>query len=121
MVTTPHLDSHSTTDPKPEILSAVLTGKRILRDGRNICGIIHVHVCRKDDIFRQRRQPSMEDDNEDELKNKEDLHIAGMHTALDIFRFAVFFLMDLDLSLSYFLFTINLKKNFGQKIVVQTK
>ena len=32
----------------------------------------------------------MEDDNEDELKNKEDLHIAGMHTALDIFRFAVF-------------------------------
>ena len=30
--------------------------------------------------------------NEDELKNKEDLHIAGMHTALDIFRFAVFFL-----------------------------
>ena len=33
----------------------------------------------------------MEDDNEDELKNKEDLHIAGMHTALDIFRFAVFF------------------------------
>ena len=38
------------------------------------------------------RQPSMEDDNEDELKNKEDLHIAGMHMALDIFRFAVFFL-----------------------------
>ena len=27
----------------------------------------------------------MEDDNEDDLKNKEDLH-----TALDIFRFAVF-------------------------------
>ena len=33
----------------------------------------------------------MEDDNEDHLKNKEDLHIAGRHTALDIFRFAVFF------------------------------
>ena len=33
----------------------------------------------------------MEDDNEDNLKNKEDLHIAGRHTALDIFRFAVFF------------------------------
>ena len=32
----------------------------------------------------------MEDDNEDNLKNKEDLHIAGRHTALDIFRFAVF-------------------------------
>ena len=26
----------------------------------------------------------------DVLKNKEDLHIAGRHTALDIFRFAVF-------------------------------
>ena len=32
----------------------------------------------------------MEDDNEDNLKNKEDLHVAGRHTALDIFRFAVF-------------------------------
>ena len=29
---------------------------------------------------------------EDYLKNKEDLHIAGRHTAMDIFRFAVFFL-----------------------------
>ena len=38
------------------------------------------------------RRPSMEDNNEDDLKNKEDLHIAGRYTALDIFRFAVFFL-----------------------------
>ena len=51
----PYLDSHSTTDPKPEILSAVLTGNRIPHDGRNVRGIMHVHVCRKDDIFRQRR------------------------------------------------------------------
>ena len=29
MFMTPHLDSHSTTDPKPEILSAVYTGNRI--------------------------------------------------------------------------------------------
>ena len=36
----------------------------------------------------------MEDDNEDNLKNKEDLHIAGRHTALDIFRFAVFFFYE---------------------------
>ena len=35
----------------------------------------------------------MEDDNEDDLKNKEDLHNGGGHTALDIFRFAVFLLM----------------------------
>ena len=39
------------------------------------------------------RQLMMEDDNEDDLKNKEDLYIGGRHTALDmdIFRFAVFF------------------------------
>ena len=35
----------------------------------------------------------MDLNNKDELKNKEDLHIAGMHTALDIFCFAVFFLL----------------------------
>ena len=38
------------------------------------------------------RQPSMKDNNEDDLKNKKDLHIAGRHKALDIFRFAVFFI-----------------------------
>ena len=55
MFMTPHLDSHSTTDLKPEILSAVETGNRILCDGRNVRGVMHVHMCRKDDIFRQRR------------------------------------------------------------------
>ena len=33
----------------------------------------------------------MEDNNEDDLKNKADLHIVGRHTALDISRFAEFF------------------------------
>ena len=47
-------------------------------------------------------RPSMEDDNEDNLKNKEDLHIVGMHTALDIFCFAVFFsLIYLDSKIPY--------------------
>ena len=55
MFTTPHIDSHSTTDPKPDIQSAVLTGNRISRDGKNVGGIMHVHMCRKDDISRQRR------------------------------------------------------------------
>ena len=32
----------------------------------------------------------MEDNNEEDLKNKADLHIAGRYTALDIFRFSVF-------------------------------
>ena len=34
----------------------------------------------------------MDLNNEDYLKNKEDLHIAGRHTALDMFCFAVFLL-----------------------------
>ena len=55
MFTTPHIDSHSTTDPKPEILSAVLTGNKISHDQRNVRGIMYVHVCRKDDSFWQRR------------------------------------------------------------------
>ena len=31
------------------------TKRRISRDGRNVHGIMHVHMWRKDDIFRQRR------------------------------------------------------------------
>ena len=44
MFMTPHLDSHSTTDPKPEILSAVQTGNGISRDEKNVRGITHVHM-----------------------------------------------------------------------------
>ena len=55
MLTTPHIDSHSTTDPKREIQSAVLTENRISRDGRNVRGIMHVRMCKKDDICWQRR------------------------------------------------------------------
>ena len=39
------------------------------------------------------RLSSIEDDNEDDLKNKEDFYIAGRYMALDIFRFAVFFML----------------------------
>ena len=45
----------------------------------------------------------MKDDNEDDLKNKEDLHIGGRHTALDIFRFAVFLDLCFALLLGFFL------------------
>ena len=55
MFSTPHLDSHNTTDPKPEILSAIQTGNRISRDGRNECGIVHVRMCKKGNICWQRR------------------------------------------------------------------
>ena len=55
MFTTPHLDSHSTTDPKREILSAVEAGNRISHDGWNERGIMHVRMCKKDNIRWQRR------------------------------------------------------------------
>ena len=41
----------------------------------------------------------MKDDNEDDLKNGEGLHIGGSHTALDIFRFAVFLITYLTLGI----------------------
>ena len=52
---TPPLDNHSTTKPKPEMLSSVSTGNRNLTSWRNVCGIVHAHMYRKDDIFRQKR------------------------------------------------------------------
>ena len=39
------------TDPKPEMLSAVLAGNRIRRGERNVHGIGHAHMFRKDDIL----------------------------------------------------------------------
>ena len=48
---TSHLDSHRTTDVKPDILSGVPTGNGIPHDRFNICGIAHVGTNRKDDIF----------------------------------------------------------------------
>ena len=50
MFTTPHLDSHSTTDPKPEILSAVLTGNRISHDGKMYAALC-MCTCAEKTIF----------------------------------------------------------------------
>ena len=52
---TSHLNSHGTTDIKPEMLSGVQTGKGIPHDRFNIRGNAHEHTNRKDDIFMQRR------------------------------------------------------------------
>ena len=48
----PHLDRHSKTDFKPEILSVISTGSRIWHNERNVCGIGHAHMLRKDDMVR---------------------------------------------------------------------
>ena len=52
---TTHLNSHWTTDTKPEMLSGVQTGNVIQHVEYNIRGIAHVHAYRKDDIFMQKR------------------------------------------------------------------
>ena len=48
-----HLDSHTTTAVKPDMLSGVQTGVGIPHDRYNIRGIVHVCTNRKDDIFMQ--------------------------------------------------------------------
>ena len=52
---TSHLDSHTTTDVKPDMLSGVQTGNGIPHDRYNICGIAHGRTNRKDNIFMQRQ------------------------------------------------------------------
>ena len=52
---TSHLDSHMTTDVKPDMLSGVQTGNGIPHDRYNIRCIAHVRTNRKDNILMQRR------------------------------------------------------------------
>ena len=53
---TSHLNSHRTTDIRPEMLSGVQTGNGTLQhDKYNIRGIAHARTNRKDDTFMQRR------------------------------------------------------------------
>ena len=50
---TSHLNSHRTTDIKPEMLSCVQTGNGTPHDIYNIRGIAHTQTNRKDEIFMQ--------------------------------------------------------------------
>ena len=50
-----HLNSHRTTDIKPEMLSGFQTRNGTSHDKYNIRGIAHARTNRKDDIFMQRR------------------------------------------------------------------
>ena len=52
---TSYLNSHGTTDIKPEMLTGVQTGNGTPHDKYNTRGIAHVRKNRKDDIFMQRR------------------------------------------------------------------
>ena len=48
---TSDLDSHTTTDVKPDMLSGVQTGNRIPHDRYNKRGIAHLRTNKKDNIF----------------------------------------------------------------------
>ena len=52
---TSHLNSHRTTDIKPEMLSVVQNGNGTPHEKYDIRGIAHAHTNKKDDIFMQRR------------------------------------------------------------------
>ena len=58
------------------MIPGIQTGNGIQHDSYNIRSIAHTRTNKKDDIFMQRR-----------------LYIDEAHTVLDIFRFAVFFLL----------------------------
>ena len=81
---TSHHDIYTTTDVKPEMIPGIQTGNGIPLDKCNLRGIAHASSNKKDDIFMQRR-----------------LYIDEAHTALDIFRFAVFFCCIFEVKLGY--------------------
>ena len=51
---TSHLDNHTTTNVKPEMIRGLQTRNGIPHDKHNIRGIAHVRTNRKDDIIMQR-------------------------------------------------------------------
>ena len=55
VLVTSHLNSHRTTDIKPDMLSGVQTGNGTPHDKYDIRGIAHERTNRKGDIFMQRR------------------------------------------------------------------
>ena len=74
---TSHLDSHTTTDVQPEMLSGVQTGKGIPHVRYDIRGTAHAHTIRKNgDNLNNGNDLNNEDDQkkednlEDILKNK---------------------------------------------------
>ena len=79
---TSHLNSHWTTDSKPEMLSDVQTGNGAPHDKYNIHGIAHMQTNRKDDIFMQRR---LVQNFTFILEWGKDLFIDKAHTAMGIF------------------------------------
>ena len=52
---TSHLDNHTTTDVKPEMIRGVQTGNGIPRDKYDIRGIAHARTNRKHNTFMQKR------------------------------------------------------------------
>ena len=119
--TTPHLDSHSTTDPKPDIQSAVQTGNRISHDGRNVFGIMHLHAWRKDNIFREIQL------NHSEVRGERLWDLEPWCQTLFLLRctlrFAAFLVYNIDLPKYQFtkIFTSYFLKNAAKRSVQQSR
>ena len=86
---TSHLNSHGTTDIKPEMLSGVQTGNGTPHDKYNIRGIARAHKQKRRHFHAKTTSAKIYIYNG---VGARDLYIDKAHTALDIFRFAAFFM-----------------------------
>ena len=75
-----HLDNHTTTNAKPEMLLGVQTGNGLAHDKYDIRGIAHARTNRKGNIFMKRQ-----------LIKKLIYILDKADMELDIFRFKEFF------------------------------
>ena len=75
-----HLDNHTTTNVKLEMLLGVQTWDGFPHDKYNICGIAHAHTNRKGNIFMKRQ-----------LVKSCIYKLDKAHMAPEVFRFKEFF------------------------------
>ena len=100
---TSHLNSHGTTDIKPEMLSGVQTGNGTPHDKYNIRGIDRAHKQTRPHFYAKTTRAKLFIYNG---VGARDLYMDEAHTALDIFRFAAFFEMGLTYLDDVFKYTV---------------
>ena len=90
---TSHLDSHKTTDIKPEMLSGVQTGNGTPHGKYDICDIAQAHKQKSRHFHAKTASAKLYIYNG---VGARDLYINEAHTALDIFRIAAFFTLIIN-------------------------
>ena len=122
---TSHLNSHRTTDIKPEMLSGVQSGDGTPHNIYNIHGIAHAGTNRKDDIFMQRRLVQnftfiLEWTQGTCLLTKHTLHWAYSRyfsPACCLLRFAAFLIMRSPLT-KLTIWSANLANTYFSKVLI---